>query len=89
MVKYEHAAPLQMDINLNVLLANRLWVGGSYRTGDALVAMVEFIPVPMLQLGYAYDYAISELQNQNGGTHEFVVTLNFGTNSKLKTPRYF
>ena len=89
LAKYEQAAPFQMDINMNVLFWNHLWIGASYRTRDAIVGMVEIIPIPMLQIGYAYDMPISELRGATNGTHEFVVTFNLGPNSKLKTPRYF
>lgn len=90
MAKYEDAAPFQMDFNLNVLLADRVWLGASYRTGDAFVGMVEFIPVPMVQLGYAYDYTLSELRGAARATHEIILTFNLGSGiSKLKTPRYF
>ena len=90
LAKYEAAAPLQMDLNLNILLANRVWVGGSYRTKESIVGMVEFIPVPRFQIGYAYDYSISDLSTYTRGSHELVLTLNLGSKvSKLKTPRYF
>ncbi len=90
MAKYESSAPFQLDVNLNMLLARKVWVGASYRTSDAIVGMVEFIPIPMLQVGYAYDYTLSELAAYTRGTHELVLTLNFGSQvSKLKTPRYF
>lgn len=90
LAKYETAAPFQADFNVNFLLANRLWLGASYRTNDAIVGMVEFLPTPFLQIGYAYDFTVSELAQYNRGTHEFVLTINLGGGvSKLKTPRYF
>lgn len=90
LAKYETAAPFQTDFNLNVLLVNRLWLGASYRTNDAVVGMIEFLPTRGLQIGYAYDFTVSELAQYNRGTHEFVLTVNLGGNvSKLKTPRYF
>jgi type IX secretion system PorP/SprF family membrane protein len=89
LAKFEDAAPFQADFNLNVLLAGRVWVGGSYRTGDAVVAMIEVMPSPHFQIGYAYDRSISELSNYNNGTHEIILTVNLGDVVKLKTPRYF
>ena len=90
LVKYEKAAPTQFDLNLNILLAKKVWVGASYRSGDAIVGMVEVLPTPRIQIGYAYDHTLSELGNYNSGSHELILTYNFGPKViKLKTPRYF
>jgi type IX secretion system PorP/SprF family membrane protein len=42
LVKYVPDAPVEADISLMFLLSDMLWLGGSYRTSDAAVAMVEF-----------------------------------------------
>lgn len=89
LAKFEDSAPFQADFNLNILLAGRVWVGGSYRTGDAIVGMVEILPNRHFQIGYAFDQSISELRGYNRGTHEIILTVNLGDNIKLKTPRYF
>ncbi len=90
MVKYVGNAPVEADLNLNVLLANLLWIGGSYRTNDAVVAMVEILITKQLQLGYAYDFTTTDIKKFSNGSHEIMLSYDFGYDiQKMKTPRYF
>jgi len=90
LVKVEPQAPVQADVNCNVLYRERLWFGAGYRTGDALVAMLEYQFTPQLRLGYAYDMTTSRLQPYSGGSHEVMLGLDLGRDLiKIKTPRYF
>jgi len=90
LLKYVGNAPLQADFNLNFLLANMLWVGGSYRTGDAFVGLLEFQVNRKLRIGYSYDFTFSDIKDYSAGSHEFMVGYDFGYDiMKMKTPRYF
>ena len=90
LVKYEQSAPLEADINCNVLYKERFWLGAGYRTGDAIVGMVEYQISPRLRAGYAYDFALNKLRTYTSGSHELMVGLDFGKETiKIKTPRYF
>lgn len=90
LVKYVDNAPLEADFNLNFLLANFLWVGGSYRTGDAFVALVEFQLSKKLRIGYSYDFTFTDIKDYSAGSHEFMLGYDFGYDiMKMKTPRYF
>ena len=90
LIKYVVNAPVEADFNLNVLLAQTIWVGASYRTGDAIVAMVEFQLSRKLKLGYAYDYTITNVSDFSSGSHEIMLGYDFGYDiQKIKTPRYF
>ena len=89
-IKYQPQAPLQADVNCNVLYKERIWLGMGYRTGDAIVGMVEYQVTPQLRIGYAYDMTTSRLRNYNTGGHEVMLGLDFGRDLiKIKTPRYF
>ncbi|MBK8499597.1 MAG: type IX secretion system membrane protein PorP/SprF [Flavobacteriales bacterium] len=89
-IKYEPEAPLQADINCNFLYKERVWFGAGYRTGDALVGMVEYQVTPQLRIGYAYDMTTSRLRPYGGGSHEIMLGLDLGRDLiKIKTPRYF
>ncbi len=90
LVKVEAGAPPQVDLNAHVLFRDRLWLGAGYRTGDAVVAMVEYRVDPMLRVGYAYDMTTSRLGSYTRGTHEVMLGMEFGKDPiKIKTPRYF
>jgi type IX secretion system PorP/SprF family membrane protein len=90
LLKFVPNAPVEADINLNVLLANILWLGVSYRTEDAVVAMVEIQLSRKLRLGYAYDFTMSDVKDYSTGSHEIMLAYDFGYDiMKIKTPRYF
>jgi type IX secretion system PorP/SprF family membrane protein len=90
LVKYVQNAPVEMDFNLNFLLAKTVWVGGSYRTGDSFVALLELQLTKKLRLGYSYDFTFTDIKNYSQGSHEIMIGYDFGYDlMKVKTPRYF
>ena len=90
LVKVEDGAPPQVDINAHVLYRDRFWLGAGYRTGDAIVAMVEYRIDPMLRVGYAFDMTTSGLGGYTHGSHEVMLGVELGKDPiKIKTPRYF
>lgn len=90
LIKVEPSAPVEVDLNMNLLYRERIWLGVGYRTGDAVVAMVEYQVNPQVRVGYAYDLTISELSGYAKGSHEVMFGLDLGREMvKIKTPRYF
>jgi type IX secretion system PorP/SprF family membrane protein len=91
LVKAAHGSPLQLDLNVNMLLQEFLWVGLSYRSFDSFDALVQFQLTPLLQLGYAFDFATTtELRRVNSGSHEIMLNYRFKLNKdRTVTPRYF
>lgn len=90
LIKYQPESPPEVDLNWNLLYKERLWLGVGYRTGDAVVAMVEYQIDPMFRIGYAYDMTVSQLRRYNGGSHEVMLGIDLGREPiKIKTPRYF
>lgn len=89
LLKDDRGGPTSLDINAFVLLADRIWLGGSYRTAvklydksylqrdlaqsNSIVAMTEFFATQQLRIGYAFDYATSSLRGNTGGTHEISI----------------
>jgi len=92
LIKSVKGAPLQLDYNLNGWINKVIGVGASYRTGDALVGMIELQVTPEFRLGYAYDYTISNLNTfTKWGTHELMLRYEFGgpKSRRLLSPRYY
>ena len=80
----------QLDLNLNILINDLFWIGASYRTNSAVVALFEYQLNRKLRIGYSYDYTLTELKNYNSGSHEFMLGYDFGFDViKMKSPRYF
>lgn len=90
MVKAVEGAPLSFDLSANFLLYEKLWLGAMYRYTDAVGALVQYNLTDGLSVGYAYDYPLSPMRNYSGGSHEFMLGLDFGKAPKgIRSPRYF
>jgi type IX secretion system PorP/SprF family membrane protein len=90
MIRAVQNAPVELDMDANFLLNNFLWIGGSYRTGDAISAMVGFQLTKQLRCGYSYDYTFTPLQKFNSGSHEITLGYNFSFDrNKIISTRYF
>jgi type IX secretion system PorP/SprF family membrane protein len=90
LVKYTQSAPLQADINMNFLFKKMFWLGASYRSTDILVLMMEVNATRYLRIGYAYDYNFSDISIFTSGSHEIMLSFDFGkTIVKSSSPRYF
>ena len=91
LLKSVQGAPLQFDINMNAWIQDIIGLGVSYRTGDSFVGMFEIQITPVLRLGYAYDYVISNLKTYSKGTHELMLRYEFGgtKTQRVLSPRYY
>jgi len=91
LLKYEKAAPLEADINLNAWFNDVFSVGISYRTNDAVVVMAEFILSKQFRLGYAFDITTTEISTVSNGTHEITLGYDFGFKGpeRNQNNRYF
>lgn len=105
LLKDDVAGPTSLDLNAFLLLGEKVWIGGSYRTGvklydkshlqnnltpaNTVVAAVEVFPTQNLRIGYGYDFNNSPLTG-SGGSHEISIGFYFKTGrSRMLTPRYF
>lgn len=100
----EKAGPHQMDLNLSMMMFQRLIVGSTFRTSfgnkssddmqleDAASAdlMMAFYITPQWLVGYSYDFTLGDLKSYDTGSHE--IMLGFDMNFKkvgAYTPRLF
>ncbi len=89
LLKDDNGGPTSLDLNAFIMFGQKLWVGGSYRTGvklynksylqndlsylNSFVAAVEVFPLENLRVGYAYDMSIGPLKGYSSGTHEISI----------------
>lgn len=101
LIKEDFKGPTNVDINVFLLIAEKLWVGGSYRTGmklwnkpalsndleqlDAASVMVEFYATPQLRIGYSYDISVNKMASYQQGSHE--ISVGFLFNNKKYNSR--
>lgn len=90
LVRIEPGSDINYDINLNVLLNDLFWIGASYRSSDAIVALFEYQLSRKFRIGYSYDYTLGTLGRYASGSHEVMLGFDFGYPVlKMKSPRYF
>lgn len=73
MVKRVEGLPISFDMNLKFDYQNKVWIGGSYRKSDSFSAMAGINFKRFLNLTYAYDFTVSELNTISNGSHEIVL----------------
>ena len=91
LIKAVEGAPVEIDVNTNLLIKEVLWVGLSWRSFDSFDAIIQFQISNQLQMGYSYDFiTTTALSRVNGGSHEFMLNYRLAF-SKIRviTPRYF
>lgn len=90
MAKTVEGSPFEYDISANFLLAEKFWIGGMYRSGDAFGAIAQWIINKKLRLGYAYDFTTTDLRNYHNGVHEIMISYEFVFAKRIIiSPRYF
>jgi type IX secretion system PorP/SprF family membrane protein len=68
---------VQFTVTSLVRYNKKAWGGVSYRAGDALIGIVGVELFNGIRLGYAYDFTISDIRKNSGGSHEFMVNYCF------------
>jgi type IX secretion system PorP/SprF family membrane protein len=80
----------QFDINGNFILADLLWLGGSWRTTEEVaVGILQVQLNPQLMFGFSYDYPAGRLNSYSKGSSEFILRYEFGSKISAANPRYF
>jgi type IX secretion system PorP/SprF family membrane protein len=87
MVKYVQPAPVQVESNLKLQWLDKLWGGVSYRHNDGIAAMAGMYVSSTFNIGYAYDYTTSRLNNFTKGTHEIIIGFTLGNKFGDSCPR--
>lgn len=87
LLKSVPGAPIQVDINANLLIKSLVWVGASYRSLDSIDALIGLQVSPQLMFSYATDFTLSEVDAQS---HEIMLNYIFELPArKILSPRYF
>lgn len=90
MTKAAIGSPFQYDISANFLLAEKFWIGGMYRSGDAFGAIAQWIINNKFRVGYAADFTFTALKNYQLGVHEVMISYEITyLKRRYVSPRYF
>lgn len=80
----------QLDISGNFIIADLLWIGGSWRTTEQVaVGILQVQLNQQLMFGFSYDYPVGRMNSYSKGSSEFVLRYEFGSKVSASNPRYF
>jgi type IX secretion system PorP/SprF family membrane protein len=80
LLKGTERSPFQLDFNVKAFYKRNYWLGFSYRSDDALIALLG-VKVDKYYVGYAFDYTLSKIKNYSSGSHEIMIGINIGEGS--------
>ncbi|TAD96501.1 MAG: type IX secretion system membrane protein PorP/SprF [Bacteroidetes bacterium] len=91
LLKIVEGAPIQLDMNANLLIKEIIWLGMSYRSFDSFSAILEMQLTDNLKVGYSYDFkTLTDLKKVQFGSHEIMLSYKLPySKAKVITPRYF
>ncbi|WP_115460633.1 PorP/SprF family type IX secretion system membrane protein [Winogradskyella aurantiaca] len=90
LLKSAFNAPTSLDVNVNARFNQWLELGVSYRTIDAVSALVNVQIARNLRIGYAYDYITSQINAFGSSSSEIIVLFDILPKEKrIKSPRFF
>jgi len=100
LIKYVQNAPLDADLNLNLIFLKKYSIGASYRFGGSTEQGIgESIDILLgaqltedFMVGFAYDITLSEIRSHNNGTVEAMVRYclkGSGGGDEYLNPRFF
>lgn len=83
-------APVEFDLNANLLFDEVLWVGLSYKSSKTVSLITQAQVTDQIQFGYSYQITAGPIRVVELGSHEIMVNYRFKYNKKgLTSPRYF
>lgn len=77
--------PRQWEAGSILYLCKKAHVGGSYRQDYGATAMAGFTISRSLSLGYAYEFATRQVSSPGQGSHEVLLSIQFGKPTSIKT----
>lgn len=72
---------LQMDLTARVYYKEDYWAGISWRTNDALIALVG-VKYDRFYFAYAFDFTLTDIRKQSYGSHELSIAVKFGESAR-------
>lgn len=85
-----NGAPPSVDATANFLLYEKFWVGAMYRWQESLGLLVQYEINNRLRVGYAYDYSTTDINDYSSGSHEIMLSADFGKKAGADvSPRFF
>jgi type IX secretion system PorP/SprF family membrane protein len=69
--------PFNADFNLTAIIYQRIMVGATYRTDQSIEGIVHLQVAKKFNIGYSYDYSMSDIGRYAQGSHEITIGFDF------------
>jgi type IX secretion system PorP/SprF family membrane protein len=89
LIKYHPNNTVQMDLNAQVSLKDRIGIGIGYRSKNMIIGMLQCQLNYQLRLAYSYDVDLSPAGKYKNGSHEILLNYIFRYERKIAGPRAF
>ena len=89
LIKYYPNNTPQADINVQLDLRDKFWIGMGYRNKDILVGMLQCQLNTQLKVAYSYDFNFGQIGKYTYGSHEIVLNYLFSYSRKVRGPRQY
>jgi type IX secretion system PorP/SprF family membrane protein len=86
LLKYVEPVPAKLDLTATVYYKDMLWLGGTYRTNDAVALIVGCWLKKRFQFGYSFDVTTTNIARYSTGTHEVMLAFTFGKTPVTRAP---
>ena len=86
LIKTSENLVAQADLSLRLYFLQDFWAGLSYRTNNSMIALVG-ARLDNIFFGYSFDSNFSEIGNYSYGSHEIVISVKLGDNSRMSKSR--
>jgi len=81
--------PFNCDFNASAIAYDRIMLGLTYRTDKSISAIVHMQVTQRINMGYAYDYLVSDIAPYAHGAHELILGYDINhEHLKFTTPRF-
>jgi type IX secretion system PorP/SprF family membrane protein len=88
-IKMTKAAPVDVDLNVNVQLRQKIWFGVSVRRKYGVVLLTQVQLSEKLKFGYSYDIGMNRIGTIGKATHEIMLGYDMNIlKPKTVAPRY-
>ena len=89
MVRFTPLSIPQADLNLHLILFDRIRTGLSYRSNKSMVGLFMYHVNNQLAVAYSYDMGFGRIGGYMGGSHEIMIRYDFRYIIDVINPRYF
>ena len=89
MVRFTPVSIPQADLNLHLILFDRIRTGLSYRSNKSIVGLIMYHVNNQLAVAYSYDMGLGKIGGYMGGSHEIMIRYDFRYIIDVINPRFF